>query len=93
MAFGTFATWLRGMAGRDVGHADAAREFARDFHTSHPRAVQFQCERDRAGRTVLTQLWITLLADRLADFPAPETLVDAPIPQDDCPSSFEVPGW
>ena len=88
-----FSTWLAAQAGQVIRHADALTEFERDFHTGHPRAVQFQCAADRTGRVVLTQLWITLLPGRLADFPAPETLIDAPIPQDDCPASFTVPGW
>ena len=88
-----FASWLTGQAGRTVQHAEALAEFERDFHTSHPRAVQFQCERDHAGRMVLTQFWITLLPGRLADFSAPGTLIDAPIPQDTCPATFVVPNW
>ena len=93
VAFGPWAMWLGGEAGHTVRHADATREFTRDFHTSHPRAVQFRCDHDHAGHVVLTQMWITLRPDRLADFPEPETLVDAPVPQDNCPASFGVPTW
>ena len=93
VAFGPFGTWLRGEAGHLVRHADADRAFARDFHTSHPRAVQFRCDRDRAGRVVLTEMWITLRPDRLAEFPEPPTLLDAPVPRDNCPAGFAVPGW
>ena len=93
VAFGPFGTWLRGEAGHAVRHADAAREFERDFHTPLPRAVQFRCDRDRGGRVVLTQMSITLRPDRLAEFPQPETLRPAPIPQDNCPAEFAVPSW
>ncbi len=88
-----FARWLVGQAGQTVQPADALAEFERAFHTSHPRAVQFQCAADRSGRMVLTQFWITLLPGRLGDFPAPAALVDAPIQQDTCPAAFVVPSW
>ena len=93
VAFGPFGLWLRDQTGRVVRHADAIRAFARDLHSARPRVVQFRCDRDRAGRVVLTQVWITLRVDGLARFPAPETLADAPVSEDDCPASFGVPGW
>ena len=93
VAFGPFGTWLRGEAGHAVRHADAVGEFTRDFHTPLLGAVQFRCDHDWAGRVVLTQLWITLRPERLAEFPEPATLLDAPIPQGNCPAEFAVPGW
>ena len=67
--------------------------FARSFRTSWPRALQLQCHTDQSGRSVLAQLWITIRQDRVADFPAPGSLTNSPVPQDNCPDSFTVPGW
>jgi ribonuclease I len=79
--------------GREIGRADLIAGFADGFRARAPRALQLQCHADMSGRVVLTQLWITIRRDRVADFPAPGSLTDSPVPQDNCPERFAVPGW
>ena len=88
-----FAQDLAGRAGTAVRHADLVAAFEADFHTAAPRALQLQCDADPSGRSVLTQLWITLPTDGIDQFPAPATLIDSPTVQDNCPAVFLMPAW
>jgi ribonuclease I (enterobacter ribonuclease) len=67
--------------------------FKRAFGTRDRRALQLRCDKDRHGRPVLTQFWITFHANAIAAFPGPRALMDAPIPQANCPAVFYVPDW
>lgn len=88
-----FASMLIARTGQQVARTDLLDAFAKSFRTDHPRALQLQCHVDHDGTTVLSQLWITIRHDRVADFPAPVSLTDSPVPQDNCPERFTVPGW
>jgi ribonuclease I len=90
-AFGRYLT--AGARGQEVRHADVSRAFMRAFATDRARALQLRCARDRRGREVLTQLWITLRPDATARFPRDGALMSAPIAQDNCPGRFRVPRW
>ncbi len=88
-----FATELAAHAGQSVSRDAVLAAFARSFRIDRPRALQLQCHNERSGQAVLAQLWITVRSDLLADFPAPSSLMDSPVPQDNCPASFTVPAW
>lgn len=89
-----FGRYLTGQArGHRVARRQVTDAFMRAFGTPHRRALQLRCDRDRQGRTVLTQMWITFHADAIADFPGPRALMDAPIAQANCPDRFLVPDW
>lgn len=77
----------------EVAHAAVTEAFTRAFGTDQPASLQLRCGRNRRGQIVLTQLWITLHADALPRFPRGGSLMNAPIPQDNCPARFRVPGW
>ncbi|MCQ8278985.1 ribonuclease I [Acetobacteraceae bacterium KSS8] len=88
-----FGEELVAESGKTVARTDLLAAFARDFHTDHPRALQLQCHVDHDGSAVLSQLWITVRHDKIADFPAPDSLMDSPVPQDNCPARFTVSSW
>jgi ribonuclease I (enterobacter ribonuclease) len=90
-AFGRYLTVT--VRGSEVSHADVIQAFSRDFGTSQSSALQLRCGRNERGQVVLTQLWITLYKDALARFPRDDSFMNAPIPQDNCPARFRVPGW
>ncbi len=90
---GRFARALERQAGTTVSHAAVLAAFAESFRTDAPRALQLQCATDAQGRTVLTQLWITIHRDALRRFPASVSLASPPENQDDCPMRFLVPAW
>ena len=93
VARSAFGRRLRHLAGRSVRRAALIAAFQRAFETPHAAALQLRCQKDAHHRAVLTQLWITIPADKLSAFPRPEALMDAPQPQDDCPATFRVPAW
>ena len=93
VAASPFARDLIQRTGITARHADITAAFEADFHTQAPRALQLQCERDANGRSILTQLWITLRTDGTDRFPDASTLIDSPTVQDNCPTSFLVPAW
>ncbi|HTW85246.1 MAG TPA: hypothetical protein VMD91_14345 [Candidatus Sulfotelmatobacter sp.] len=93
VADSSFGTYLVGRAGRTVTHDSLVAAFERGFRTADARAIQLQCRRDPHGRTVLTQLWLTIRANRLAAFPSATSLTHTPIDQDTCPATFLVAGW
>jgi len=89
-----FGRYLTATArGHTVGRAAVIDAFMHAFHSDQPSALQLRCERDEHGDTVLTQLWITLHSDALSRFPRGDSLMGAPIPQDNCPARFRVPDW
>ena len=89
-----FGRYLTGPAqGHDVRRAELMDRFARAFDTHQRTALQLRCGRDRVGRIVLTQLWITLHTDTLERFPRDGALMNAPIAQSNCPARFHVPRW
>ncbi|HVA33913.1 MAG TPA: hypothetical protein VNG31_07170, partial [Candidatus Baltobacteraceae bacterium] len=88
-----FGRYLAAQAGHSVEHENVVAAFEKSFDTTDARSVQLQCVRDGTGRAVLTQFWITILADRLALFPAAASLSDIPIDQDTCPATFFIPSW
>lgn len=68
-----FAHWVADHAGQRVQREAIERAYARAFGLPDARSLQLECEA-RPGshrRDVLTQAWITLATDRLAEFPAP----------------------
>lgn len=90
-AFGHYLT--RMARGHAVGHKAVTDAFMHAFHTNQTSALQLRCERNARGNVVLTQLWITFHSDALSRFPRAGSLMDAPIPQDNCPARFRVPDW
>jgi ribonuclease I len=89
----TFGTYLVRSAGSRVTHAAVVAEFNTTFHTAATTSLQLQCEEDRAGRDVLTQLWITIKASDLGEFPRGTALMNAKTNQDSCPTVFLIPSW
>ena len=90
-AFGHYLTTEA--RGHRVERRRVMAEFMRAFGTHDRRALQLRCAKDRRGRPVLTQFWITLHANATAAFPGPRALMDAPIPQANCPAVFDAPDW
>jgi ribonuclease I len=90
-AFGRYLTVTA--RGREVRHSDVIDAFMSAFGTDQASALQLRCGRNHRAQVVLTQLWITLHSDALAGFPRDGALMNAPIPQDNCPARFRVPGW
>ena len=89
-----FGHYLKTQArGHRVKRSRVIEAFMRSFGTRHRRAVQLRCGTDRRGRQVLTQFWITLHANAVEAFPHEPALMDAPIPQTNCPETFAVPDW
>ena len=89
-----FGRYLSASAqGHDVRRAHLIHVFMRAFGTDQQSALQLRCARDRRGRMVLTQLWITLHTHALARFPRDGALMNAPIAQNNCPARFRVPRW
>jgi ribonuclease I (enterobacter ribonuclease) len=94
VADSTFGRYLTVTArGHYVRRGAVIRAFTRDFGTDQSSALQLRCGRDRQGRVVLTQLWITLYRDALARFPRDDSFMNAPVPQHNCPARFSVPDW
>jgi ribonuclease I len=93
VAGGAFGAYLVQHAGRDVTHAELSAAFRTDFATTATASLQLQCGHDATGREILTQLWVSIDANKLADFPRADSLIDAPIAQDDCPATFRLPSW
>lgn len=79
--------------GHRVKHRRIVAVFMQAFKTHDHRSLQLRCGTDKQGRSVLTQLWITIRADEIDSFPRPSSLMNAPIAQDDCPPVFYVPDW
>ncbi|GBQ70117.1 ribonuclease I [Ameyamaea chiangmaiensis NBRC 103196] len=98
LADSAFGQWLQRQAGQDVAHDAVLSAFAADPHvrgaTPLPAgALQLRCERDTAGRTILTQLWLTVSPTKLALFPNAEAALSPPEAQDNCPARFVIPNW
>ena len=89
----TFGRYLLAQTGTDVAHGDIVAAFGTALATPATASLQLQCGHDAAGQPVLTQLWLTIAASRLADFPRAASLIDAPIAQDNCPATFRLPSW
>jgi ribonuclease I len=79
--------------GQSIQHDQLVGVFKKTFGTDKSRALQLRCEHDRQGNIVLSQLWMTIRADRLDVFPDARSWMDAPESQDNCPSSFLLTGW
>ncbi|MDA3915333.1 hypothetical protein [Oleiagrimonas sp.] len=77
--------------GHTVQRSDVIAAFMRSFDTDQRDALQLRCDTDGSGQKVLSQLWITLHRDAVAVFPLKSSLMNAPIAQDNCPSTFLVP--
>jgi ribonuclease I len=88
-----FGKFLALHAGHTVAHQDVVSAFKKTFATNDAGSIQLQCARDDNGRTLLTQLWITVHAKTLDAFPAARSLTHVPIDQDSCPASFFVAEW
>ena len=88
-----FGDYVVSQQGRDVAHSDMVAAFRSAYSTSNGTALQLRCGADATGQWVLTQIWISVPADRLDLFPLPSALVDAPIDQDTCPLIFHVSAW
>jgi ribonuclease I len=93
VADGAFGRYLLEHAGQTVSHADIATAFGSAFATPALASLQLECGHDATGQPILTQLWLTIAANRLASFPNADALIDAPIAQDDCPATFFLPPW
>jgi ribonuclease I (enterobacter ribonuclease) len=89
----SFGRYLLQREGAQLSHPAVVAAFAAAFATDAAASLQLRCGHDATGRTVLTQFWITIAADRLSAFPQPGSLIDAPIAQDDCPAAFVLPAW
>ncbi len=88
-----FGDYLMQRAGRSVAHTEIVDVFRAAFATPAAASLQLQCGHDAAGQAFLTQIWLTILSSRVADFPRADSLIDAPIAQDNCPSTFRIPSW
>ncbi len=88
-----FGKYLAAQSGLGVTHESLIVHFDAAFSTHASASLQLQCERDAAGRIVLTQLWITVKAQKIGAFPASPSLVNAPTNQDTCPKEFLIPRW
>jgi ribonuclease I len=88
-----FAHYLDAHAGSTVSVRSVRVAFDEGFATTDATSLQLECGRNPAGTTVLTQLWITIRANRLAQFPRASSLMDALTDQTTCPSRFAVPRW
>lgn len=89
-AFGRYVVGRRGL---QTSRRDLDARFDAAFATTQTASLQLQCARDERGRTVLTQLWITIRASALAQFPRAPSFVNAVENQTTCPASFLVPDW
>ncbi len=68
-----FAHWVASHSGQRVPRQAIERAYAQAFGLPDARSLQLECE-SRHGqhrRDVLTQAWITIPTERLAEFPAP----------------------
>jgi len=88
-----FGQYLLQHVGRSVAHDEVVDTFRTAFATTAAASLQLQCGHDAAGQALLTQIWLTILSSRVADFPRPDSLIDAPIAEDNCPSTFRIPSW
>lgn len=77
----SFTAFVRDHRGEWVRRDALLRAFADAFH-GHSDALELRCEQPDGARggprregTVLTEAWITLRADKVADFPAPDSLM------------------
>ncbi len=71
----TFTAWVRAQRGQTVARDALLGAFRRGFHLRDARTVELRCGR-RPGQSradVLVQVWMTVRADRLAQFPAPQS--------------------
>jgi ribonuclease I len=93
VAESAFGRYLVSEAGNMVTHVAVTTHFASAFSTDKRTSLQLQCGRDSAGRTVLTQFWITIRTAELGEFPKPSSLMNALTDQDTCPAVFRVPAW
>jgi ribonuclease I len=88
-----FGQYLLQHTGHDVAHTDVVNAFGSAFNTTSENSLQLQCGHDSSGRPILTQLWLTVEAHQLARFPNADSLINAPIAQDNCPAMFLLPDW
>lgn len=93
VAGAAFGRYLTARAGRTVTHTGVVGSFERSFGTTDARAVALECDRDRAGRSMLTQIWINVKTGALASFPSAASLTHTTIDQDTCPATFRLPAW
>ena len=88
-----FGAYLMAQAGKSVAHESVVDEFKVAFDTDHGTSLQLQCSKTASGTVVLTQLWITIRASAVGDFPKADSLMDTPTDQDSCPPTFRIPSW
>ena len=93
VAANAFGKYLVASSGHIVAQKAVVARFDSAFSTHASASLQLQCERDDAGRTVLTQFWITIKTSELGEFPRGVSLMNAPTSQDTCPAYFLVPAW
>jgi ribonuclease I len=79
--------------GGEASHAAIVAAFESAFATTSAASLQLRCTLDPVRGPQLEQLWITIDAAKLDEFPAAAALIDAPIAQDTCPASFHLPAW
>ncbi|WP_083338819.1 ribonuclease T2 family protein [Chromobacterium sphagni] len=90
-----FGAYLLAQAGQTRSREELAAEFSKAFGTNQVRSLQLQCGKDGRQRNVLTQVWFTLRADKLEDFPKADAFVNTPDGEyeDSCGQPFLMPGW
>lgn len=80
-------------AGQEISKADVLASFEKAYGPLPQRGLQFRCNTDAQGQTVLAQLWFTLDPRGLGRFPAASGFLPSPDVQDNCPARFHVPTW
>jgi len=85
-----FGAYLKDHKGKTVSHNKVRAAFTNAFNTAHSDSLQLRCNR-QSGQAVLSQIWVTIHANRLNQFPASASFMNAP--QDNCPAQFEIPSW
>ncbi len=93
VANGAFGQYLVAHVGQTVTHDQVMDAFHSVFDTKLNQSLALECDKNSAGTPILTQLWFTLRVDDLDDFPKPQSMIDSPMKQDNCPASFTIPAW
>lgn len=90
-----FGRYLILQAGQAHTRDDLVQVFIRTFGTDQAQSLQLQCANNHQQQNVLTQIWFTLAADQLANFPQPSSWVNTPDAEyeDNCRQSFLLPAW
>lgn len=87
------ARYLTSLEGHEVEKQDLVTHITADTGALPERGVQFQCNKNASGQTVLAQIWFTLKPNALFAFPKADAFLSSPQMQDNCPARFLVPRW